>query len=237
MEQIAYYTTLITVLGTLLTIVIGYINARNPKIRRYTVNINKKNPLTKTLTLAVASDIHLGSTNGAGHIRHIVKKINNLDPDIILLPGDIVDGEIDPVIRRDLGSYLRTFQARYGVYGIIGNHEYIGGMERARDYLTAHDITILQDTCLEVAGVCLIGRDDISSSRFGRQRKELKDIMRGINTKKPLILLDHQPKKLQEAQKHGIDIQLSGHTHYGQLWPLNLIIKRLFELPAGYKKK
>ena len=150
MSQIAYHATWTTVVGTVLTIGIGYVNARNPKIRHYTVKINKKNPLHKTLTLAVASDIHLGPTNGVGHIERIVKKINALNPDIILLPGDIVDGELDPVIRRDLGSYIRKFQSRYGVYGITGNHEYIGGMERARAYLSAHDITMLQDDALEV---------------------------------------------------------------------------------------
>ena len=110
-------------------------------------------------------------------------------------------------------------------------------MERAREYLSAHDVTILQDGTIEVAGVIIIGRDDISSSRFGRQRKELSEILESTNKDKPLILLDHQPKKLSEAQKNGIDIQFSGHTHNGQLWPLNLIVKRLFELPVGYKKK
>jgi hypothetical protein len=92
---------------------------------------------------------------------------------LILLPGDIVDGELDPVIRRDLGSYIRKFKSKYGVYGITGNHEYIGGMERAREYLVAHGVHILQDEHIDVAGVTLIGRDDVSSARFGRERKEL----------------------------------------------------------------
>jgi uncharacterized protein len=185
----------------------------------------------------VASDIHLGPTNGVAHIKRIVKKINALKPDLILLPGDIVDGELDPVIRRDLGSYIRKFRSTYGVYGITGNHEYIGGMERAVAYLEAHDMTLLQDAVIEVAWVYIVGRDDISSSRFGRHRKSLSELLTDIDTKKPVILLDHQPKKLSEAQKNGIDLQFSGHTHNGQLWPLNLIVKRLFELPVGYKKK
>ena len=84
------------------------------------------------------------------HIKRIVKKINALKPDLILLPGDIVDGELDPVIRRDLGSYIRRFQSTYGVFGITGNHEYIGGMDRAVKYLTAHNIVLLQDDWLEI---------------------------------------------------------------------------------------
>ena len=83
----------------------------------------------------------------------------------------------------------------------------------------------------------IVGRDDVSASRFGRHRAELSAARQEVDKKKTLILLDHQPKKLSEAQKNGIDIQFSGHTHNGQLWPLNLIVKRLFELPAGYKKK
>lgn len=237
MKSLAYHTTWFTVFGTIITIMIGYINARNPKIRRYKIVLKKKNLVQKNLRLAVASDIHLGPTNGVSHIERIVRKINALNPDIILLPGDIVDGELDPVIRRDLGSYIRKFESRYGVYGITGNHEYIGGMERARAYLREHGVHIIQDDLIEVAWVIITGRDDVSSSRFGRQRKDLSDILEGIDKKKPLILLDHQPKKLSEAQKNGVDLQFSGHTHNGQLWPLNLIVKRLFELPVGYKKK
>ncbi len=236
-HTVSYHLSYFTVLGTIITIAVGYINSRNPKIRRYAVKIKKKNKVTKKLTLAVATDIHLGPTNGVNHITRIVKKINALKPDLILLPGDIVDGELDPVIRRDLGSYLRRFESTYGTYGIIGNHEYIGGMERARTYLTEHNITLLQDEWIEIAGIVLAGRDDISASRFGRHRLDLRELLQNADKRKPLVLLDHQPKKLSEAQKNGVDIQFSGHTHNGQLWPLNLIVKRLFELPVGYKKK
>lgn len=236
-RNIAYHVTYITVIATLITIILGYINARNPKIRHYTLRIKKKNSLHTSLTLAVASDIHLGPTNGRSHIERIVRKINNLKPDIILLPGDIVDGELDPVIRRDLGSSIRKFQSTYWVYGITGNHEYIGGMERARAYLKEHDIKILQDEVIEVGWVVIVGRDDISATRFGRHRKDLRELLQGTDKKKPIILLDHQPKKLSEAQKNGVDVQFSGHTHNWQLWPLNLIVKRIFEVPVGYKKK
>lgn len=102
MQVIAYHTTWITVIVTVITIVFGYINARNPKIRSYTLTLKKKNLAQKRLRFAVASDIHLGPTNGRRHIERIVKKINALNADLILLPGDIVDGELDPVIRRDL---------------------------------------------------------------------------------------------------------------------------------------
>jgi len=111
---------------TVLMIMLGYINARTPAIHEYTIFVNKKNPITNSLRLAVASDIHLGPINGGYHAERVVDKINALSPDLILLPGDILDGEVDPVIRRDLGSRLSKLHATYGVYAILGNHEYIG---------------------------------------------------------------------------------------------------------------
>lgn len=166
MQQIAYNTTWITLIATLIFLCIGYINARTPAIHRHKITLKKKNRVQKNLTLAVASDIHLSPINGATYIERIVRKINSLKPDLILLPGDILDGEVDPVIRRDLGKYLKKFQAKYGIYGITGNHEYIGGIDRAAQYIEEHGITLLRDEFITVAGVTLIGREDIASARF-----------------------------------------------------------------------
>lgn len=166
MEEIAYNTTWITLVATLVFLCIGYINARTPAIHRHTLSLKKKNRVQKHLTIAAASDIHLSPINGAVYIERIVRKINNLHPDIILLPGDILDGEVDPVIRRDLGKYLKKLQAKYGVYGITGNHEYIGGIDRSAKYIEDHGITLLRDEFISVAGITLIGREDIASARF-----------------------------------------------------------------------
>jgi predicted MPP superfamily phosphohydrolase len=118
-KTLAYHTTWITVMGTIVVIVAGYVNARTPVIREHTIYIDKKNPTTDTLRLAVASDIHLGPINGGYHAERVVAKINALKPDLILLPGDILDGEVEPVIRRDLGERLKRLSATYGVYGIL----------------------------------------------------------------------------------------------------------------------
>jgi len=123
--MIAYHLTWFTVVATVVMILAGYINARNPIIREHTLHIDKKNSVTDTLRIAVASDIHLGPINGGYHAERVVAQINALNPDIILLPGDILDGEVDPVIRRDLGARLSKLSAKYGVYGSLGNHEYI----------------------------------------------------------------------------------------------------------------
>lgn len=234
---IAYHTTWITVVMTILMIMIGYINARTPVIHEYTIHVAKKNIVTDTLRIAVASDIHLWPINGWYHAERVVAKINELHPDLILLPWDVLDGEMDPVIRRDLGERLRKLSAKYGVYGILGNHEYIGWIDRAADYLREHNITLLRDSVAEVAGVDLIGRDDISGMRFGIIRKNLAELLQGTNPETPRILMDHQPKNLFEAEDNGIDVQFSGHTHNGQLWPLNYIVDQVFELARWYKQK
>jgi uncharacterized protein len=237
MESIAYHTTWITVIGTILTIVFGYINARTPTVRYHELEIKKRNYFASKLRMVIATDIHIGATNGVSHIKRIVKKINTLSPDVILLPGDIVDGELEPVIRRDIGSYLRKLEAPHGVWWITGNHEYIGGVDAATKYLTEHSIQLLEDTFVEVAGIVIVGRKDIASARFGDKRKGLEVVMGGIDHTKPIILMDHQPRDLAAAEKNGVDIQFSGHTHNGQLWPIQFIVRRLFELAAGYKKK
>jgi predicted MPP superfamily phosphohydrolase len=98
-------------------------------------------------------------------------------------------------------------------------------------------MTLLRDSIVEVAGVNLIGRDDISSMRFGIIRKSLAELVQETNSDIPRILLDHQPKHLFEAEENDIDVQFSGHTHNGQLWPLNYIVGRVFEVARGYKQK
>ncbi len=237
LRNIAYHATYITVIGTVVMIMIGYFNARTPIIREHTIFIDKKNPITDTLRLAIASDIHLWPINGGYHAERVVARINALKPDLILLPWDILDGEIDPVIRRDLGERLKKLSAQYGVYGILGNHEYIGWVDRAADYLMEHNISLLRDNVVEVAGVNLIGRDDISGMRFGIIRKNLVELLQWTNPTVPRILMDHQPKNLFEAEDNSIDVQFSGHTHNGQLWPLNYIVAQVFELARGYKQK
>ncbi|MFA6080278.1 MAG: metallophosphoesterase [Candidatus Gracilibacteria bacterium] len=237
MKMVAYHLTWLTVVATVVMIVAGYVNARTPVIREQTIMVHKKNPVTDTLRIAVASDIHLGPINGGYHAERVVAQINALKPDLILLPGDILDGEVDPVIRRDLGERLRKLSAQYGVYGSLGNHEYIGGVDRAANYLMDHTITLLRDSITPVAGITLIGRDDISGMQFGKIRSNLEDLVSLTDPETALILMDHQPKNLFEAEQNKIDVQFSGHTHNGQLWPLNYIVSQVFELARGYKQK
>lgn len=217
----------------------GFINALIPRIKTLELSIDKKVVGVKEISIAFASDIHLGTLIGPRRTNTIIEKINRLKPDLILLGGDIVDEDLGPVIRNNLGDSLKKLSAPLGVIGITGNHEYIGGAEPAVKYLEEHGIIMVRDTFLVIDNkIYIVGREDRDSPRFaGTGRKEMEEIMNGIDHSKPIILLDHQPFELDKKEELGVDLTLSGHTHHGQMWPLNYITKAIYEVSWGYKKK
>jgi predicted MPP superfamily phosphohydrolase len=229
----------VTIVLTTVVVTAGFINARIPKIRKLELHVAKQVTGDKELTIVMASDIHLGTIIAGRKANRLVETINSLNPDIVLFAGDVVDEDLAPVIKNNLGASLVQIKSRYGTYGITGNHEYIGGAEAAVKYLGEHGITMLRDTALLIDNrFWLAGRDDRDKPRFtGRSRKELAEVMRGVDRNYPVILMDHQPFNLEKAVAEGVDLQLSGHTHHGQLWPFNYITGAMYELSAGYKQK
>lgn len=219
-------------------ILAGYVNARHPRVKELNLKIDKPGHGLKNLTIAMASDIHLGAIIRKAKARELVSMLNAPQPDLILLAGDIVDEDLAPVIKDNIGEALCELKARIGVYGITGNHEYIGGAGPAVDYLQKHCIKMLRDTAVLVNGqFYIVGRDDRDKVRFtGKPRKELEEVMKDVDRSYPVILMDHQPFNLSKAAGLGVDLQLSGHTHHGQIWPFNYITKAIYELSWGYKK-
>lgn len=234
------YVTGASVLGLVgIVLLAGYVNSITPRVVALNLSVAAKASKLKHLNIVAVSDIHLGIIVGRSRFDRIVDKINRMDPDLVLLLGDIVDEELAPVIRQNLGESLRSIHSRFGVFAITGNHEYIGGAEEACSYLAEHKVTLLRDQSLKVAdSFFLVGREDQSSSQFPpfHKRKELAQLMESVDRNYPVILMDHQPFKLNEAAVQGIDLQLSGHTHYGQLWPINYIVNGIYELAWGYRK-
>jgi uncharacterized protein len=218
---------------------IGHFNALVPVTRSLSLSIPKPVEGKKEMTIAAVSDIHLGTVIGRSRFDRIVARINALEPDVILLPGDIVDEDLAPVIRENLGERLRALRSRYGTFAVTGNHEYIGGVEEAVAYLREHGVTVLRDEAHVLPnGVTLVGREDRSLVQMAHgKRKSLPELLAGLDMTCPVILMDHQPFHLEEAEQGGVDLQLSGHTHHGQLWPLNYITSAIYEVSTGYKKK
>lgn len=215
----------------------GAINARLLRVRHLTLQIDKPAPVDR-LRLAVATDVHLGTLIHNSRMQKLVDQLNAQSPDLILFGGDLFDEDVISLSKQNMAEVLRRLSARHGVYAIPGNHEYISGIEQALDYMRSAGITVLRDQAVEVAGaIWLIGRDDRQSNFFGGGRQHLDQIMAGIDRRRPLILMDHQPFRLEEARAAGADLQISGHTHHGQLWPFNFITQSMYELSWGYLRK
>jgi predicted MPP superfamily phosphohydrolase len=218
-----------------LSMALGFFNARNIRVKPLTISIDKDFP---SLRIAAISDMHMGSLVGRRFVRQMVRKINAIEPDIVLMLGDQVDGNPHPVIQLDLGSELLKIKSKYGVYAITGNHEYIGDAETSCAYLEAHGIKMIRDGVEEVSGLYLVGREDRAAKQFAHlERKKLEDLVGPLDKSKPIILMDHTPFHLEEAENNSVDLQLSGHTHHAQIWPWNYITQRVYEVSWGYKKK
>lgn len=220
-------------------LIAGHINARMPRVHRVAIPIAKPADGVRSLRVALISDIHLGTIVGRKRLESILATLHSLDPDLILLAGDIVDEDLGPVIKENIGETLRTITAPLGVYGITGNHEYIGGAAKAVAYLEAHGITMLRDSVVVLQhGITLVGREDRSSRQFGgAKRKSLDVLLEGVRRDRPIILMDHQPFDLDSVARAGVDLQVSGHTHHGQLWPFNYITRMVYEQSWGYLRK
>jgi uncharacterized protein len=235
-ERVKFITFLITVVVVVGILFAGHVNTLTPRIKELHLTISKKSTGAKTLNIVAASDIHLGTIIGKSRFDKIVSMINGLNPDIVLFPGDIVDEDLKPVIHDNLGESLRSIKTKYGVFAVTGNHEYIGGVEEAVKYLSENGVRFLRDEAIVVNHTAtLVGREDRSASQFaGKPRKPLNEIMSGVDRHSPVIMMDHQPFRLKEAVDAGIDLQLSGHTHDGQIWPLNYITDAVYEKSWGY---
>jgi uncharacterized protein len=233
-----YFFLLISVLIFSL-LVIGFINARCPHVKKIKLSIPKRGGKYNNLKILLASDIHMGVLFGKKRIRKMVNEINSMNPDLVLFAGDIIDEVIRPVIRNHTGEPLLDLKPEIGVYAITGNHEFIGGIHRTTKYIESVGVTFLRDEAILIdESFYLVGREDKDSVRFvSNQRKTLSELLDGIDKSKPIIMMDHQPFNLHETEKASVDLQLSGHTHHGQFWPLNLITKKVFEVSQGYLKK
>lgn len=219
---------------------IGYRNAHHPRVTHIEIPIHKPAGNLSTLRIAMVSDIHLGHVNGRKFLSRIVDVLNEQHADIILLAGDTFDGSPEPIIQKNMGVEFDRLKSKYGTFAISGNHEYIGEMEEkdavtiAFDYLASHHVTPLQDSvvCIDHS-FYVAGRKD----RQVLRRKTIPDLLSTADRQLPIILLDHQPYHFEQSVQAGVDLQLSGHTHRGQMWPLNYITRKIYEQDWGYLQK
>lgn len=238
-ETVKKITGLSVILIVSLIVFLGNLNKRDIKIKELEIDLPKGNSKISELNVVMASDIHLSPIDGEKLLSRIVDKMNSLNPDIILLAGDIVDDKAVILDQRNIGESFKRLKPKYGVYSINGNHEFINEVESSVKYAEQFGIKFLRDSYeLIDSSFYVIGREDSSMIQFtGKQRKSLNEIVKNLDHEYPKILLDHTPFKLEQAEQNGIDLQLSGHTHHGQIWPANIITSMIYELSWGYLKK
>ncbi|MCO1600528.1 metallophosphoesterase [Desulfosporosinus nitroreducens] len=218
----------------------GVWNASHPKINHYDLSIAKQAGSLEQLRVVMVSDIHLGTIVHNDQLTKLVNQVNGLKPDLILFAGDVFDEDIESKNKQQISDTFRMLRASYGAFAVLGNHEYIGGnADEAIKYLGEAGVKVLRDTSQEIAGsFYLIGRDDLSGARFnGTKRQDLATIMQGVNHSLPILLMDHQPSHLEEPVEQGVDLQVSGHTHNGQMFPIQFITQRIFEQDWGLLRK
>jgi predicted MPP superfamily phosphohydrolase len=218
-------TSLVLTVLMLVIFIGGNIHYHNKQ--RQEISLTTDKHLERPLKIVMLSDLHAGFHNRRAEVGRWVDMINAEKADIILIAGDLIDGNVRPLIVQGTAEELRRLNAP--TYACLGNHEYITGIDKALDLLNETGIRLLRDKGASIDGVTILGRDD----RSNRRRKSVEQLMQGIDRNNYIILLDHQPFKLEEAEQNGVDLQLSGHTHRGQVWPLNWVTKKMYECDYG----
>ena len=191
------------------------------------LELKSTKPLPKDYKVVMASDLHLGYHNPRKELARWVDMINAENPDFILIAGDIIDGSMRPLLEERMAEEFHRLQAP--VYACLGNHEFYAGHPEAKQFYKDAGIHLLIDNGVVIDScIVIIGRDD----RTNMRRKPIKDLMNGVPVGYTIVL-DHQPYNLDRAEAAGVDFQLSGHTHRGQVWPISWITDRIYECSWG----
>ncbi|MEU0209320.1 metallophosphoesterase [Streptomyces canus] len=206
---------------------------RGPRVKRVTVPLAKLPRAAHGYRIAVVSDIHLSPVLGRGFAQKVVDTINSTRPDLIAVVGDLVDGSV-----KDLGpaaAPLAQLEARHGSFFVTGNHEYFSGAEQWVEEVRRLGLRPLENDRTELAWFDLAGVNDIAGESEG-QGPDFAKALGDRDTARACVLLAHQPVQIHDAVDHGVDLQLSGHTHGGQLWPGNLLAEAANPTVAGLER-
>ena len=237
------------------TCLYGIFNARNIKVNEYSVTVNKSCGSDKHLKAVLVADLHMGYAIGVDHITNMVEKINQQDADIVIIAGDIFDNSYDGMDDPEgIKAQLKSIKSKYGVYAVYGNHDIDekilmgftfdwGGKqlhsEKMTNFMKECNIKLINDESVLINDeFYLVGRRD--TDKPGTEdgtRAEISELTKNLDKTKPIFVLSHEHDELQKTADAGADIDFSGHTHDGQLFPGNLTIGLFWENPCGMIKK
>ena len=247
-------TNVAVVSFTILMSVYGIVNAQNLKVTTYDVTVDKSSKQDE-LNVVLIADLHLGYSVGVKQMERMVNKINELQPDVVVVAGDIFDNEFSAIYNPvRVAEILRGINSKYGVYAVYGNHDIeedilcgftfsdddvtqVTSIKEMDDFIENCGFTFLYDEAILINDDFYIyGRPDEERPNFGNiDRIEASKICDGLNQDKLIICVDHAPHEQNELAKAGVDIDLNGHTHAGQLFPGNIIINLFWDIAYGYK--
>jgi uncharacterized protein len=232
-RSVQKYGLLITVICSVLVVAAGIINFNIIRTTKYSLSIDGKSSDMSRLKIVFVSDFHLQESNGIHFVEKFVKKVEGIKPDLILFGGDIVEGDRESENLERIEKLLRSINAKYGVFGVNGNHEHYAGQDKG-GFFSKAGIQLLRDSVVVIDhSFILAGRNDARV----RLRKQPADLLASVTDSLPIILLDHRPTEIDQISRTSADVVFSGHTHNGQLFPINLITRRVYELSYGYMKK
>lgn len=234
-----YLVITLVVIGILISLLVrGSINAKKSYVDIVDIKRDRK-LLNEDLNIVMVSDIHLGIRIGNNRIRKMIEEINSLNPDLVIIAGDIVDTEIGPFITNNMAEEFSKIKSKYGVFATLGNHDLIKGYgDIITDKLRKNGVNVLRDEAILVNNsFYVIGRDDSVINRLGLNRASLNKITKDIDKNKFQIVIDHTPNSINESRDVGVHLHFSGHTHSGQIVPWNLVTKKMFEIHHGYVQK
>lgn len=236
----------------------GIYHTKHIKVTPYKITVDKSAPDMDSLKIVLLADTHFGYNSGAVHAQEIVDKINEQNPDLVCIAGDIFDNEYDAVREPEkISEILRTIRSKYGVYACWGNHDLnepiLAGFTfkhkkedskqlkdpRMKRFLQNSNIQLLEDEAVLIDNsFYVVGRKDASLiEKIEEKRKTPAQLTQKLDKNKTIIVIDHQPKELQDIADAGVDLDLCGHTHDGQTFPGNFTVKFLWENPCGYLQK
>jgi len=210
-----------------------YNGTRAPRVKELIIPI-KKLPLSLAgFTIVQLSDLHLDDLKSTPWLADMVERTNALNPDLIVITGDLVDEDIGRM--NGFSAVLKQLKAKHGVYAVTGNHEYYAGIETFLKAAQELNITVLRNRHTTIAGALeLVGIDDRQGRNFGQPGEDLAGAFKDCDLTKPVILLAHRPEVFNESPRLGVDLQLSGHTHAGQIPPMDFLVWLYYRYPFGF---
>ena len=213
---------------------------RPVEVKRVPIRLRKLPPRLNGLRLVQLSDMHVGLTIGRELVEDVVRKVNALEPDIVAITGDLIDGTVE-----DLGQAIAPLgglRASLGTFFVTGNHEYYSGADSWLGFLRSLGIRALRNEHVELEKegetIHVAGVDDWTAHQFGGDHgADMAGAMQGRDTTKPVVLLAHQPVQFEEAREHGVDLQISGHTHGGQIFPFGVLTRLVQPFLSGLHRR